>query len=173
MRLFHVSEEGDIARFVPRTPARNDLDQSTPLVWAIDEYRLANYLTPRNCPRVTYHIGRHTRESDIAAYFSSKNATHVVAIESKWFDAMSKACLYLYEFDAGGFELQDEAAGYYVAKTEQNPIARHRIDNLFGALFARNVEVRIMDHLWDLADAIQSATLNWSFCRMDYAQPRP
>ena len=54
MRLFHVSEQANIGEFVPRCPARGDLDPAVALVWAIDEARLPNYLTPRDCPRVTY-----------------------------------------------------------------------------------------------------------------------
>lgn len=49
MRLFHVSEESDIQKFEPRIPSRNDLDKTVGLVWAIDEKRLPNFLTPRNC----------------------------------------------------------------------------------------------------------------------------
>ena len=39
MRIFHVSEEADIAVFEPRRPTRTDLDQNVGLVWAIDEAR--------------------------------------------------------------------------------------------------------------------------------------
>ena len=60
MRLFHVSEESNIEVFYPRSPKRNDLDKTVSLVWAIDEERLPNFLTPRDCPRVAYHIGKNT-----------------------------------------------------------------------------------------------------------------
>lgn len=64
MRLFHVSEEANIEVFYPRTPARNDLDKNIGLVWSIDKERLPNFLTPRDCPRVAYHIGKNTSELD-------------------------------------------------------------------------------------------------------------
>lgn len=64
MRLFHVSEEANIEVFYPRTLKRNDLDKNIGLVWAIDEERLPNFLTPRDCPRVAYHIGKNTSEVD-------------------------------------------------------------------------------------------------------------
>ena len=64
MKLFHVSEEADIEIFYPRIPARSDLDKNVGLVWAIDEERLPNFLTPRDCPRVTYHINKNTNETD-------------------------------------------------------------------------------------------------------------
>lgn len=60
MRLFHVSEESDIREFIPRIPDRDDLDKNVGLVWAINEKRLPNFLTPRNCPRVTYYIPIYT-----------------------------------------------------------------------------------------------------------------
>jgi hypothetical protein len=37
MRLFHVSEESDIEKFVPRIPYRKDVDQSKGLVWALGD----------------------------------------------------------------------------------------------------------------------------------------
>ena len=50
LRLFHVSEEPDIEVFAPRLPKRKNLDPTVGLVWAIDEQRLSNFLTPRDCP---------------------------------------------------------------------------------------------------------------------------
>ena len=84
MRLFHVSEESDISLFYPRLPARRDLDQTIGLVWAIDENRLPNFLTPRNCPRIAYHIGPQTTAQDAAAYFPDRRVRVVVTIEEAW-----------------------------------------------------------------------------------------
>lgn len=55
MRLFHVSEESNIEIFVPRKPSGNDIDKSAGLVWSVSEACLPNFLTPRDCPRATYH----------------------------------------------------------------------------------------------------------------------
>ncbi len=172
MRLFHVSEESDIAIFEPRIPDRNDLDKTVGLVWAIDEFRLPNFLTPRNCPRVAYHTGRNTTESDRKRYFSSGTADYGIVIESKWFEIMRSAVLFLYEFDTADFELQDDVAGYYVAKKTQIPIAKHKLTDLFSELIKRKVEIRVVDNLWDMADMVKASTLNWSLCRMGFAQPR-
>lgn len=172
MRLCHVSEEESIEIFHPRIPDRNDLDKTVGLVWAIDEQRLPNFLTPRDCPRVTYHIGKNTSESDKDRFFTSSTVNHVVAIEHDWFDRMRNTTLYLYEFDPSDFELQDEIAGYYVAKTAQKPIAKYKIDDLFAELTARNIEIRITDNLWKIADEVRSSTLNWSLCRMGNAKLR-
>lgn len=172
MRLFHVSEKENIEIFEPRLPARKDLEPNVGLVWAIDEERLPNFLTPRNCPRVTYHVGAKAEQADIDMYISSATQKHVVIIENAWFEKMLNTALYVYEFDPKDFVLQDDIAGYYVATTTQKPIAKHCYHNLISELISRKVEIRFVDNLWDIADNIKSSTLNWSLCRMKYAQPR-
>lgn len=69
MMLYHVSEEPAIDIFYPRIPTRADLDQSVGLVWALDEAHLPNFLTPRNCPRVTYYADEHTTPADLQPVF--------------------------------------------------------------------------------------------------------
>jgi len=169
MRLFHVSEEADIAVFHPRLPTRTDLDPTTGLVWAIDETHLPNFLTPRDCPRVTYHVTDTTTAEDRTRFFSDHSCTYTVAIESGWFRRMLDTTLYLYEFDPAGFRLQDPVAGYYVSTQTQVPAAKHTCPDLFDALFSRGVEVRLVDQLWDLASAVQQSSLGWSLCRMKNA----
>ena len=160
MRLFHVSEESDIQVFAPRLPKRKDLNPNIGLIWAIDEARLPNFLTPRNCPRVTYHTNAGTTDADRQRFFSSSGISHAVVIEREWFPIMKNTTLYLYEFDPTDFVLQDSVAGYYTAVTPQYPIKKHMLTDLFGELLKRNVEVRIIDNLWDIADAVKASTLN-------------
>lgn len=173
MRLFHVSEEPDIQLFEPRLPTRKDLDPTIGLVWAIDEKRLPNFLTPRDCPRVAYYVGNQTTASDRKRYFSSSQATHAIVVESSWFHTIQNFTLHLYEFHTEDFVLQDDIAGYYVATTTQYPKAKYILTDLFEELLKRNVEIRITDNLWDIADDIKTSTLNWSLCRMANAIPRP
>lgn len=170
MRLFHVSEESNIIEFIPRTPTRDDLDKSIKLVWAIDERRLPNFLTPRNCPRVAYYAGENTAASDRDKFFSSSTISHAVIIENQWFEKMKNTTLYLYEFDEKDFVLQDSIAGYYVAETPQTPKAKYELTDLFSELIKINVEIRMVDNLWDIAEKIEKSTLNWSFCKMDFAK---
>ncbi|MCI8332653.1 MAG: hypothetical protein HFE78_07495, partial [Clostridiales bacterium] len=96
MRLFHVSEEPDIKVFEPRLPTRKDLDQNVGLVWAIDELRLPNFLTPRDCPRVAYYVGCQTTAFDKKRFFSSSGVSHTIVVESKWYHVMKNTTLYLY-----------------------------------------------------------------------------
>lgn len=170
MRLFHVSEESDIKIFEPRLPARKDLDPTVGLVWALDERHLPNFLTPRDCPRVTYNVSETTLPEDLR-WFSSPTQRHCVVIEKGWFEKMRKTTLYIYEFDPADFELQDAAAGYYVAKKAQIPVGVRRIDDLFMALLERNVEIRVVDYLWDICRQVQKSSLEWSMCRMRNAIP--
>ena len=172
MRLFHVSEESDILEFSPRIPERNDLDKSTGLVWAVSEKCLSNFLTPRNCPRVTYHIGENTTQQDKIKFFSSSTQTHAVIIEAKWLEVIRNTTLYVYEFDPSNFELQDDVAGYYVSKAVEKPINQFVLNDLMMELIERNIEIIIVDNLWTIAEQVKVSTLNWSLCRMAFAQPK-
>jgi len=169
VRLFHVSEEDNISVFIPRIPKRQDLNQMKGLVWAINEVCLPNFLTPRNCPRVTYHCNENTTENDKEMYLSSKTISHVVAIEHKWFEMMKNTTLYLYEFETKDYYLQDRGAGYYVSEKAQVPINKIVINDLFQELINRKVEVRIIDNLWDLCEKIKNTSFDWSMCRMEFA----
>jgi len=165
-----VSEESNIEKFIPRIPHRNDLDKTRGLVWALNERCLPNFLTPRDCPRVTYHINEKTTQDDILKYFSSP-ARHCVAIEYGWHKRMLGTSLYIYEFETANFYLQDEVAGFYVSEQIEEPISTLKYDDLFEELFKRSIEVRIMDYLWYLGRSVQKSSLNWSLCRMANAIP--
>jgi len=171
MRLFHVSEEANITQFVPRLPTRQDLDQSRGLVWALNEESLPNFFTPRECPRVIYRAGNQTNEADIARFFSGSHR-RCVAIEHAWHSAMLSTALTIYEFDPTNFYIQDEIAGYYVSEHTEVPIGKTRIDDLYGALFEHNVEVRLLNNLWALERVVKASTLRWSICDMARAQPK-
>jgi len=54
--LFHVSEDSGIVEFIPR-PSKYTQD---PVVWAVDDEKIRNYLVPRDCPRVTYYADAQT-----------------------------------------------------------------------------------------------------------------
>jgi len=170
-RLFHVSEESAITKFEPRIPTREDLDKSKGLVWAITEDCLPNFLTPRNCPRVTYHAGEQTLQADIERFFSSASR-HCVVIENAWFKRMLSTTLYIYEFKPDNFYLQDKTAGYYVSEKTEIPISVRKAENIFQELFERNVEVRMLDNLWKFGREVQKSTLNWSLCKMSNAEGR-
>jgi len=113
--LFHVSEEPDIKQFHPR---ESQFVQD-PVVWAIDEDHLRNYLLPRECPRVTFYAGHETTSADVERFLGS--STVVVAVESAWLDRLRSCRLYCYQLPPETFECIDECAGYFVSRTSVVP----------------------------------------------------
>ncbi len=170
MRLFHISEEPDINIFKPRKPYRIDLQDSPPLVWAITEKCMVNFLTPRECPRLTYHIGEKTSDEDINKFFSTKEVNHVVVIESDWLNKLLQTTLYIYEFETTNFYLQDQTAGYYVSEYEEKPIDVITVNDIMNEHIIRKTEFRIIPSLWDLREEIVKSTLNFSLCRLKNAK---
>lgn len=172
MRLFHVSEEPDIVQFIPRLPTRTDLDPKKGLVWALCERTLPNFLTPRNCPRVCWHVGPQTTKEDCARYLPADrpDVNHVVAIEAGWLPALMQTTLYLYEFAPDNFVLQDEHAGYYISEKAETPVAKTMITDLCGELAKRGVLLKTVDNLWEIGSRIQKTSFYWSLCRMAFAK---
>lgn len=173
-RLFHISDQSGITLFEPRpTPLSNQTAPEQPVVWAVAERLLHNYLLPRDCPRVTFYALPDSDPADVARLMGVTAARHVVAVESGWLNAIRSAILYLYEFPAEGFREVDRGAGYFVRETAVVPLSVRRVDDLLGELVARDIEVRITPSLWHLRDAVLASSLQFSFIRMRNAQPRP
>lgn len=168
MRLFHVSEESNIDKFIPRIPKRKEMDQSKGLVWALTEPALPNFLTPRDCPRIGYRVNEKTTQEDISNFFSS-SSRHCVAIEHGWHAKMLETALYVYEFDIANFY---PGGGFYVSEQTEIPISVAKYEDLYDELFKRDVEVRILDNLWELGEAVKKSSLTWSLCRMGNAKPK-
>jgi hypothetical protein len=165
--LFHVSEEPGIERFEPRPSPSSD----TPVVWAIDEERLRNYLFPRECPRVTYYAGRQTTAGDVERFLGSSTA--VVAVEGGWLERIRSVRLYCYEMPPRTFACVDECAGYFVSREVVVPAGVRIVDDAVAALLERGVELRFLPNLWPLRDGVVSSTLQFSLIRMRNALPPP
>ncbi len=171
-KLFHVSEKSDIEVFHPRMPPSPDSGVTEPVVWAITEALLHNYLLPRDCPRVTYYAKSTTTESDRDAFCKAGGNKHVVAIESEWVTRVQKTHLTLYELPGETFLCAINEAGYYVSKFTVTPCKTLRVTNIFAELATRDVELRIMPSLWSLRDAVLASSLAFSFIRMRNASAR-
>ena len=165
--LFHVSEEDEIQLFEPRESNYTNF----PVVWAITADRLCNYLLPRDCPRVTYYAGPHTTANDIDRFLGHSRA--VVAVESGWFKRIQSCRLVCYHLSPETFECLDECAGYFVSRVPVVPKHVEVFDDLIGELLRRGVELRFMEDLWGLRDAVASSTLQFSIIRMRNAAARP
>jgi Family of unknown function (DUF6886) len=166
MTLYHVSEEQNIEVLEPR---RADGAEEA-LVWAIDDAHLRNYLTPRECPRVTFYAGPRTSVADRERFLGSSAA--VVAIEAAWFPRMQSCRLFCYHLPADGFSSYDATAGYFVSRTSVKPVSVECISDSVSAILTRGVELRILPTLGSLRDAVIASTLEFSIIRWRNASPR-
>lgn len=157
--LYHVSDQANIDCFYPRPPSRKDLDPDVPLVWAIDEAHLPNFLTPRNTPRVCY------------SHPPDENGMRgLVAIQKDHLADLVNATLYVYVFSAKDFELQDATAGFYTSRLAQEPLRCLVVTDLVAELSKHARKLVVLDNLWPLAQEVVKTSYDWSLCRMAYAR---
>ncbi len=166
MRLFHISENPQIKQFAPRPSEYTE----KPVVWAIDDAHLHNYLLPRDCPRVTFYALSDSDPKDVSQHLGSSRA--VVAVEGKWLKTIQTCQLTLYHIPTDDFIVFDEGAGYWVNKQTVLPQSITQVTNCLAELAERQVEIRILPELWTLRDAILASSLQFSFIRMRNATPR-
>jgi hypothetical protein len=165
MTVYYVSEEPDIRVFEPRLVSGGE-----PLVWAIDDEHLRNYLVPRECPRVTLYAGPDTSASDRERFLGTSTA--VVAIESGWVERIRSCRLFCYHLPADTFENIDTTAGYLVSRVAVEPLKIEVIDDPMSAIAHRGVELRVLSELWTLHDAVVESSLEFSIIRWRNAAPR-
>jgi hypothetical protein len=164
--LFHVSEEPGIGEFVPRPSKYTPY----PVVWAVDDEKIRNYLVPRDCPRVTYYADSQTVPADSERFLGTSTA--VVAIEASWWNRIRSLVLYCYHLPPDTFACIDECAGYFVSRTSVRPLKVETIEDPIAALLERGVEVRILPTLGPLRDSIVASTLQFSIIRLRNADAR-
>jgi len=169
-RLFHVSEEAGIGRFEPRPPPSPDAGVVGDAVWAVAESHLVNYLTPRDCPRITFRAGPDTSEGDRARFLAG--AERVVAFEEDWLERVRAGTLYLYEMPPPTFEEALPEAGYWISREAVTPNGVVVESDLMGALATPGVDVRTLKDFWPLADAVAASSLQFSILRKRNAKPR-
>lgn len=173
-RLFHVSENPAIDIFSPRPAPNEDAGVTGSAVWAIDEKHLANYLLPRNCPRIAYGISESTSQSDKNRFFPKyKDNQRTILVEQCWLEAIRNATLFLYEFNSTNFQLVDQGAGYYISREIETPISCHKIKNLITEMKIRDVQLGYVPNLWDMIEQVSQSTLEFSIIRKRNAQPKP
>lgn len=168
-RLYHVSDQSNIALFEPRTGGQGFEHEA--VVWAIDEAHMPNYLLPRDCPRVTFFANENSDPADVERLLGGTSAKRVIAIESIWLPRIREEPLYRYEFDMQGFASVDGIAGYYVSREAVTPVAETEIADALDELLTHDVELRVMSSLWKLREAVIHSTLGFSLIRMRNAQP--
>lgn len=166
MKLFHLSDDPGIERFEPRPSAYT----TEPVVWAISDQRIANYLLPRDCPRVCFRAGPESVGADVERFLG--DAAVVIAVEEEWLERLQNGKLHRYVMPNEGFVLQDEGAGYWVSYGAIEPSGVELLDDLPGAIAAEGVTLKVLPSLWDLHDAVKASSLVFSMIRMRNAAAR-
>lgn len=173
MRLFHFSENPNIAEFIPRPPlARPEVE---PFVWAIEEERSPIYYLPRECPRVCFWLTPKTNKADRNLYRGTVSGRMAIAIEFAWLERVREALLYRYEFSPQGFEpltkSPTESYGAYVSRSVVIPLRVEPMGDLLGCLRDAGVELRFCQNLHSLAETIAASTLHYSLIRIRNCSP--
>ena len=169
-RLFHFSEDPDIAAFVPHVPATNP--HQPPSVWAIDADHEPLYWFPRDCPRVTAFVRPDDDPAHFAAAFAT-NARRVHAVELGWLSRIRSVELYRYEFEPDPFEPWPEADGQWLTHQSVSPISTSLVGDLLQRHAVAGIELRLVANLWALADLAVDDRWGFSLVRMRNAKPRP
>ena len=74
--------------------------------------------------------------------------------------------LYIYRLPAPTFELFDASAGYWLSRQEVKPQGMTVLRSALLEIPRRGAEVRILERLWPLHEAVASSTLEFSMIRM-------
>jgi len=166
LKLFHVSEEPGIALFTPRPSPQIYSNIKGAAVFAISDEMLHNYLLPRDCPRVCYYAKTDSLQADIGRYIGDTDKKFIITVEESWLERINNTKLYLYEMPSERFEQIDEGAGYYVSYETVKPLSVLPIDNLFDEIVERDVELRVLSSLKQLAYEISNSSLHFSIIRL-------
>ncbi|OWV74110.1 hypothetical protein ATY75_07390 [Rhizobium sp. N122] len=155
MRLFHFSDDTDIAVFEPRPvriPSIRPAGQewlNGPLVWAIDGDHDFMYLFPRDCPRILIWATPDTSEAERRRWLGDWRA--VAFVERHWLERLEAEAIYRYEMPAEDFEDLGDA-GMWVCRRRFIPTERIAISRLDREFAPRGAELRVVDSLRPLKD---------------------
>lgn len=156
VHLLHFSEDPAIERFVPHVPATNP--EQPPMVWTIDDEHAPLFWFPRDCPRIAYW---------------SDAGPRVHAMEAGWVERMRTCRLYVYRFAPSRFRPWPEADGYWVAEDEAVAVDVEPVGDLFARHRQRDIELRVVDDLGPVRDAVLASGARFSMCRMANLSPTP
>lgn len=168
--LFHFSEDPTITLFQPHVATTSS--EREPFVWALDEEHAPSYWFPRDCPRACCWAGKAPILEAGAALLGLGGARRLHAIEAKWLERVRECQLYAYEFDPTHFKPKVADAGYWVAREEVVPLSVTAVGDLLARHVEAEIELRIVNNLWPLIDAIISSGLEFSVIRKGNAQQR-
>jgi uncharacterized protein DUF6886 len=162
--LWHVSEDDAIARFEPHLRPEHDADE--PLVWAVDTRHLPLYWFPRECPRATFWAHAGTSEADVARFLAGGRGRRVHVVERAWLDRMRTACAVAYRLPEATFEPYEPAGGYWVSRAAVDPVHVVELGDLVALHERAGIELRAVDELLPLWDAVVASSLEYSGIRL-------
>lgn len=166
LRLCHVSEEPGIEIFLPRPSPQVYENITSDVVFAVTEDMVHNYLLPRDCPRVTYFVKPDSSPDEIEKFIGSTKKKYIITVEENWLERIKQTTLYLYELPNENFSMLDEGAGYYIYYKAVKPIKVTIVNDILSELGGKDVELRFLPSLKDLAKEVASSSLQFSIIRM-------
>ena len=141
LRLFHISEEEDIRKFIPRISKEQWSYEK--YVWAIAEEKLQNYLFPRECPRICVDLEKTEVLNEWLSLTKTGNRKSIIFVAEDWEERIQNCILFKYEFDKQNFKLIDSIAGYYVSDKTEVSTRKFEINNCIRELNTLNTELVI------------------------------
>lgn len=173
-RLFHFSDDPEIARFEPR-PVRVPAERAAgmdwlngPLVWAIEDAQRAMYTFPRDCPRILVWAKPDSLEADIGRWMGPARPAITAFVEWDWFERLKTGLIHRYELPPDSFEsLKD--AGMWVSRTGVVPLSMQTLTDLPAALAEAGVELRLVESLVPFKD-VWTSSLHASGIRLRNAR---
>lgn len=169
--VLHFSEDPAITRFVPHVAA--SARQRTPYVWAVDAARCPDYWFPRQCPRALAWSTASTTDDDRERLLGP-GGQRLHAVEYGWLDALRTTRLYAYRLPADLFEPFGEGEPHaHVATRAVDPLGpAEPVGDLLRLHEEAGIQLRVLDTLWPLWDAVTGSTLGFSGIRLGNARPR-
>jgi hypothetical protein len=157
MNLMHISEDANIKEFIPRKS--ESFPELPPVVWALDENHIVNYLFPRDCPRIIYSYTSDINEEDKEKFFSASTAKTIITVENIWYKRINETKIFKYIFKNNGFEIFDKIAGYYISKNNIKPIKIEVVENLIERILEKGIELIFTPNLNPLKNSIITSSI--------------
>lgn len=107
-----------------------------------------------------------------AALLGLSGAPRLHAIEAKWLESMRACRLFAYEFEPASFMPKNLDAGYWVSREAVTPLSVTPVGDLLQRHVEAGIELRIVENLWPIIDAIVASGLEFSIIRQANAQER-
>jgi len=158
LKLYHFSEESNIAIFQPRV--KHNRQDMPPVVWAIDQQHEFTFYFPRDCPRIVYTRSEGISDQDRQRFFGLTDANIVITIEVGWYKRINAATIYRYELPYESFKLFDEYAGYYISENPVTPIELTPFNNLIDKLMEQNIDIRFTPNIYKIRGELLNSTIS-------------